>query len=108
LCVTRLVPGIDIDESAVILKRPGCATHGSPVISARGNTLLLGIGALKSLIYHDKVIIFPDIHCIKAEQFAHDLASFLQEQNSVLHEEMLLKTDVVPVEEGEVMEKMEN
>jgi len=73
------------------------ATHGSPVIFARGNMMLCGIGALKGLVYTNKAIIFEE-NGAHSQIFADELSELLQDRHQ-RHVDMPLGHDVGGVEE---------
>lgn len=59
------------------------ASSGSPILFARGDTLLCGIGWLKTLIYSDRMIIFTD-NGLHSEAFAEQLSALLEERNAFM------------------------
>ena len=74
--------GLDVDISASRRPvHPGAHT-GSPVLFARGETILMGIGGLKGLIYTDRAIFFEGSgpQRVLTENFTNELGAVLRRQ----------------------------
>ena len=71
--------GIDVDARTLRPPAHPGAQTGTPILFARGKTLLCGIGGLKGLIYTDRAIIFENPQRIQTATFAQELSALLRE-----------------------------
>jgi len=79
--------GIDVDVRPLRHPAHPGAQTGTPILFARGETLLCGIGGLKGLIYTDRAIIFESAQRIQTATFAQELSALLRERSARAEQE---------------------